>query len=212
MVYVYDTLVNLNEELIDFYDWEESDDYVHIRRVPLYKVNSIDYMNFVTKKVRLDEEELSKLYDKAQIFSNRGIDSLKYAFVVTDGNGAVILEFNDKGFISRRSKFIVNEEMEIIDMAKSVREEKIKYNVVSKKINRSTMIRSEKKILNDILEELNSIKNDKEKIDYLYYEWFDSNDGDDKYFKLVSDLKSKFTDKHIEFLELLNLLTIKNNV
>jgi len=212
MVYVYDTLVNLNEELIDFYDWEESDDYVHIRRVPLYKVNSIDYMNFVTKKVKLDEEELSKLYDKAQIFSNRGIDSLKYAFVVTDGNGAVILEFNDKGFISRRSKFIVNEEMEIIDMAKSVREEKIKYNVVSKKINRSTMIRSEKKILNDILEELNSIKNDKEKIDYLYYEWFDSNDGDDKYFKLVSDLKSKFTDKHMEFLELLNLLTIKNNV
>lgn len=212
MVYVYDTLVNLNEELIDFYDWEESDDYVHIRRVPLYKVNSIDYMNFVTKKVRLDEEELSKLYDKSQIFSNRGIDSLKYAFVVTDGNGAVILEFNDKGFISRRSKFIVNEEMEIIDMAKSVREEKIKYNVVSKKINRSTMIRSEKKILNDILEELNSIKNDKEKIDYLYYEWFDSNDGDDKYFKLVSDLKSKFTDKHMEFLELLNLLTIKNNV
>ena len=212
MVYVYDTLVNLNEELIDFYDWEESDDYVHIRRVPLYKVNSIDYMNFVTKKVRLDEEELSKLFDKAQIFSNRGIDSLKYAFVVTDGNGAVILEFNDKGFISRRSKFIVNEEMEIIDMAKSVREEKIKYNVVSKKINRSTMIRSEKKILNDILEELNSIKNDKEKIDYLYYEWFDSNDGDDKYFKLVSDLKSKFTDKHMEFLELLNLLTIKNNV
>ena len=212
MVYVYDTLVNLNEELIDFYDWEESDDYVHIRRVPLYKVNSIDYMNFVTKKVRLDEEELSKLYDKAQIFSNRGIDSLKYAFVVTDGNGAVILEFNDKGFISRRSKFIVNEEMEIIDMAKSVREEKIKYNVVSKKINRSTMIRSEKKILNDILEELNSIKNDKEKIDYLYYEWFDSNDGDDKYFKLDSDLKSKFTDKHMEFLELLNLLTIKNNV
>lgn len=74
------------------------------------------------------------------------------------------------------------------------------------------MIRSEKKILNDILEELNSIKNDKEKIDYLYYEWFDSNDGDDKYFKLVSDLKSKFTDKHMEFLELLNLLTIKNNV
>ena len=122
------------------------------------------------------------------------------------------MEFNDKGFISRRSKFIVNEEMEIIDMAKSVREEKIKYNVVSKKINRSTMIRSEKKILNDILEELNSIKNDKEKIDYLYYEWFDSNDGDDKYFKLVSDLKSKFTDKHMEFLELLNLLTIKNNV
>jgi len=51
-----------------------------------------------------------------------------------------------------------------------------------------------------------------EKIDYLYYEWFDSNDGDDKYFKLVSDLKSKFTDKHMEFLELLNLLTIKNNV
>ena len=25
MVYVYDILVNLNEELYDFYDWEEND-------------------------------------------------------------------------------------------------------------------------------------------------------------------------------------------
>lgn len=212
MVYVYDTLVNLNEELIDFYDWEESDDYIHIRRVPLFKVKAVDYVNLVNKKVKFDESELAKINDKTQVFSSRGIDTIKYAMVVTDGNGAVILEINSNGYISRKSKFIVSEEMEILDLAKGVKEDKIKYEVINKKINRNTMIRSEKRIVKNILEELESIKDDTEKIDYLYYEWFDTNDGEDKYLKLVKTLKSKFTNKHMEFLELLNLLTIKNNV
>lgn len=212
MVYVYDTLVNLNEELVDFYDWDDSDDYVHIRKVPLFKVSHLDYVDFVSKRIRLEESELLKVNDKTQVFSTRGIDTIKYALVVTDGNGAVILEFNQKGFVSRKSKFIVNEEMEILEMAREVDECKVKYNVVSKKVSRNTMIRSERKVLLSILDELDSIKNDKEKIDYLFYEWFDTCEGDDKYLKLVNDLKSKFTDKHLEFLDLLNLLTIKNNV
>lgn len=212
MVYVYDTLVNLNEELLDFYDWDEIDNYVHIRRIPLFKISELDYYDFVTKKIRLVEEELLRINDKTQIFSNRGIDNIKYALVVTDGSGALVLEFNDKGYVIRKSKFIINEEMEILEMAKEIKEEKIKYNVISKKIDRNSMIRSEKKILAEILEELDTIKDDSEKIDYLYYEWFDTNDGDDKYIALIKDLKSKFTDKHMNFLELLNLLTIKNNV
>ncbi len=212
MVYVYDTLVNLNEELLDFYDWDEIDNYVHIRRIPLFKINELDYYDFVTKKIRLVEEELLRINDKTQIFSNRGIDNIKYALVVTDGSGALVLEFNDKGYVIRKSKFIINEEMEILGIAKEIKEEKIKYNVISKKIDRNSMIRSEKKILAEILEELDTIKDDSEKIDYLYYEWFDTNDGDDKYITLIKDLKNKFTDKHMNFLELLNLLTIKNNV
>ena len=212
MVYVYDTLVNLNEELFDFYDWEEMDDYVHIRRIPLYKVNSEDYYNFVTKNVKLSEEVLSKINDKTQVFSNRGIDTLKYALAISDGNGALVIEFKDSGCVYRRSKFIINEEMEILEMANGIECQVIDYKVVSNKIKRNTMIRSEKKILFDILRELESLKDDKEKIDYLYYEWFDSNDGSDKYCALVKDLKKHFSDKHISFLELLNLLTIKNNV
>ena len=212
MVYVYDTLVNLNEELLDFYDWDEIDNYVHIRRIPLFKINELYYYDFVTKKIRLVEEELLRINDKTQIFSNRGIDNIKYALVVTDGSGALVLEFNDKGYVIRKSKFIINEEMEILGIAKEIKEEKIKYNVISKKIDRNSMIRSEKKILAEILEELDTIKDDSEKIDYLYYEWFDTNDGDDKYITLIKDLKNKFTDKHMNFLELLNLLTIKNNV
>ena len=212
MVYVYDTLVNLNEELLDFYDWDEIDNYVHIRRIPLFKISELDYYDFVTKKIRLVEEELLRINDKTQIFSNRGIDNIKYALVVTDGSGALVLEFNDKGYVIRKSKFIINEEMEILEIAKEIKEEKIKYNVISKKIDRNSMIRSEKKILAEILEELDTIKDDSEKIDYLYYEWFDTNDGDDKYITLIKDLKNKFTDKHMNFLELLNLLTIKNNV
>ena len=48
-----------------------------------------------------------------------------------------------------------------------------------------------------------------DKIDYLYYEWFNTNKGKNKYKKLVSSIKSSYTSKHEYILELLNLLKIK---
>ena len=77
------------------------------------------------------------------------------------------------------------------------------------KIKYNNMIRSDRIILENIINELESIKDSQVKIDYLYYEWFDSSNGVNKYETLIKDLKKEFTKKHLEFLELLHLLTIK---
>lgn len=209
MIYVYDVLINLNEELFDFYDWEENDDFSHVRRAPLFKVNYDVYSDFCVRKVRLGEESLSLIKDKTQLFSSRNIEVLPYATVFTDGEHAIMIEFDNKGFSKRKSKFLVNEEMEIIDISNSLKLSKIDYNVVNNKVRVNNMLRSEKRILNDILAELGNLKGDNERIDYLYYEWFNKQEGNDKYEKLVTSLKKEFTNRHLEFLDLLNLLTIK---
>ena len=209
MVYVYDTLINFSEDMYDFYDWEDTDEFLHIRRIPLYKVSKVDYNNFICKKNRINEEMMESIKDKTQVFSNRGVEIIDFACVITDGSGALALEFDESGVTKRKSKFLINEEMEILDMAKNLKEAKLKYEVISKNRNKNNMIRSERKVLNSILEELSSLKNDYEIIDYLYYEWFNKYDGNNKYEKLVKDLKNKFTDKHLEFLDLLNLMMIK---
>lgn len=209
MNYVYDILVNLNEEVYDFYDWEETDNFVHVRRVPLFKLSHEDYINVGYKKVKLKEELLLEIKDKTQVFSSRNIEIIPYSMIVSDGISAIMLEFDERGYTSRKSKFLVNEEIEVVEVASNMKESIFKYNVVNNKVRRNTMLRSEKVVLKNILKELENLKDDSLKIDYLYYEWFDSNNGENKYEKLVKSLKAGFTSEHLEFLELLNLLTIK---
>ena len=71
------------------------------------------------------------------------------------------------------------------------------------------MTRNEEKVTNLILNELELIMDSTDKIDYLYYEWFNTNKGKNKYKKLVSSIKSSYTSNHEYMLELLNLLKIK---
>lgn len=206
MIYVYDVLVNLNEEMLDFYDWDDTDEFSHVRRVPMFKVVSESYYDLVTKDIKIDEEALNSIKDKTQIFSSRNIEVIPYACVFSDGNSAVMITFDNKGNTKKKSKFLINEEMEILEITKSMGISNIKCEILSK-VKRNNLIRSEKRILNSILKELETLKDDSEKIDYLYYEWFEKEEGERKYYKLVSDLKKGFTSKHKEFLELLHLLT-----
>jgi len=209
MIYVYDVLVNLNEEMYDFYDWDESDDYVHVRRVPLFKVSFNQYSDLVNRKIKVSEDFLINIKDKTQVFSSRNIEIIPYSAIFSDGKMAVMVEFNDKGCSLRKSKFLINEEMEILNITNSMKESVVDYNIVNSRANRNNMIRSERNVINVIVKELENLKDDKERIDYLYYEWFDSNEGNLKYEKLLKDLKKSFTSKHLEFLDLLNLLTIQ---
>jgi hypothetical protein len=206
MIYVYDVLVNLSEELFDFYDWNENDDFVHVRRVPTFKVSNEVYFDVAVKKVRLDEEVLASIKDKTQVFSSRNIEVLPYSAVFTNGENAIMVEFNSKGYTSRKSKFLVNEEIEILDIAKSMKVSSIHYNVINNRVKMNGMLRSEKVIIDRIVNELSFLKDNDEKISYLYYEWFERQDGVNKYDSLVKDLKSGFTNKHLEFMELLELL------
>lgn len=209
MIYVYDILVNLNEKMYDFYDWDDTDDFVHVRRVPMFKVNENVYFDLVTKKVRISQEVMSSIKDKTQVFSSRNIDILPFCAVFTNGNSASLIEFDSKGYTFRKSKFLINEEIEILDIAKNMKVSAVEYNVIQRKVSRNSMIRSESLIVDRILIELENLKDDEEKLSYLYYEWFERQDGINKYETLVKDLKRKFTNKHNEFLELLDLLTIQ---
>lgn len=208
MVYVYDILVNLNEELYDFYDWEENDNLLHIRRVPLFKVNHNSLCDFMFNKVKVSKEFLNIIKDKTQVFSLKNIDLIPYMAIISDEKNSICVMFNNNGVTTKMSNFLVNEEREISELAVSNEITNIDYEVLSK-IKYNNMIRSDRIILENIINELESIKDSQVKIDYLYYEWFDSSNGVNKYETLIKDLKKEFTKKHLEFLELLHLLTIK---
>ncbi len=209
MNYVYDILSNFNQELYDFYDWDKNDNFTHLRKVPSFRVSKEVLVDLMFKKVKIKGNLLKLIKDKTQVFTKEGVDVIEYCFIVSDSVNALGVILDEDGVIYKRSKFLVSEELEINKCLKTSKIYNVEYNLLSSKTHYSNMTRNEEKVTNLILSELELIMDSTDKIDYLYYEWFNTNKGKNKYKKLVSSIKSSYTSKHEYILELLNLLKIK---
>ena len=209
MNYVYDILSNFNQELYDFYDWDKNDNFTHLRKVPSFRVSKEVLVDLMFKKVKIKGNLLKLIKDKTQVFTKEGVDVIEYCFIVSDSVNALGVILDEDGIIYKRSKFLVSEELEINKCLKTSKIYNVEYNLLSSKTHYSNMTRNEEKVTNLILNELELIMDATDKIDYLYYEWFNTNKGKNKYKKLVSSIKSSYTSKHEYILELLNLLKIK---
>lgn len=209
MNYVYDILSNFNQELYDFYDWDKNDNFTHLRKVPSFRVSKEVLVDLMFKKVKIKGNLLKLIKDKTQVFTKEGVDVIEYCFIVSDSVNALGVILDEDGVVYKRSKFLVSEELEINKCLKASKIYNVEYNLLSSKTHYSNMTRNEEKVTNLILSELELIMDSTDKIDYLYYEWFNTNKGKNKYKKLVSSIKSSYTSKHEYILELLNLLKIK---
>lgn len=209
MNYVYDILSNFNQELYDFYDWNKNDNFTHLRKVPSFRVSKEVLVDLMFKKVKIKGNLLKLIKDKTQVFTKEGVDVIEYCFIVSDSVNSLGVILDEDGVIYKRSKFLVSEELEINKCLKTSKIYNVEYNLLSSKTHYSNMTRNEEKVTNLILNELELIMDSTDKIDYLYYEWFNTNKGKNKYKKLVSSIKSSYTSKHEYILELLNLLKIK---
>lgn len=209
MNYVYDILSNFNQELYDFYDWDKNDNFTHLRKVPSFRVSKEVLVDLMFKKVKIKGNLLKLIKDKTQVFTKEGVDVIEYCFIVSDSVNALGVILDEDGVVYKKSKFLVSEELEINKCLKTSKIYNVEYNLLSSKTHYSNMTRNEEKVTNLILNELELIMDSTDKIDYLYYEWFNTNKGKNKYKKLVSSIKSSYTSKHEYILELLNLLKIK---
>ena len=209
MNYVYDILSNFNQELYDFYDWDKNDNFTHLRKVPSFRVSKEVLVDLMFKKEKIKGNLLKLIKDKTQVFTKEGVDVIEYCFIVSDSVNSLGVILDEDGVVYKRSKFLVSEELEINKCLKTSKIYNVEYNLLSSKTHYSNMTRNEEKVTNLILNELELIMDSTDKIDYLYYEWFNTNKGKNKYKKLVSSIKSSYTSKHEYILELLNLLKIK---
>jgi len=44
MEFIYDILLNFQEEYCDFYEWQINDKVLNIKKIPLYKIGNKDYL------------------------------------------------------------------------------------------------------------------------------------------------------------------------
>ena len=210
MIYIYDLTLNFNDRLYDFYDWKDTDNITHYRKIPLIKLSDKKYDKFLNNKVVVDEELLSLVRDKAQQYKGRMLKTVKYAFVLTNGFDAFAVMLDDGGTSVKKSKLVIGEELEVIDLANNLKVKDVSFNIVCKDNFVNKFTRDEEVIINDVVSKINDHKDNLELLKYLYYEWNNKiYVGKSCYDDLIKDITSQYSDKLNKLNEILNLY-VKN--
>lgn len=174
MNYIYDILLNFNRQLYDFFEWDLNDNIIHIRKIPVYKINSKILLTFRDYRVKLNDDFLEKIKRKTEIFTNKDVDTLEYACLFTDGSSVIAMKFDHNGISCGKSSLLVDEDVDVLDISNRLSEVIISCEKVEEDKYIPLKTRKEQRMIRFINEELKKSQKQKaiEKLGYLYFDCF----------------------------------------
>lgn len=205
MHYYYDVLANLDETYWEFYEWEQTDNIVPIKKIPLVKVTESDILNFLKYQITFEEEWTTKYLEKTILKNKKEKGN---CILVSSGKNAVILELDRTGKTVSRSRLLIEDENNVNEIVYSIKETKVPYKIEKKLIQRKELRQAEKE-KHLIWIELNTLKETENKIkcSYLYYEWFGEFESsmDKMLEKMQNELKKEYTLKLHDIASLIRI-------
>ena len=162
MYLINDVLLNFNNELYEFYEWEYKDECIHLKVVPCIKVKDKLIKDICDNNVKFSKSLLEKIKDKTILYKNK--DKINYFVIFYNDDIAIGLELDGNGLIIGKSRMIYDEEKELLLNNRKV--ENIKYSVISKNNFYTRKAKKLISILNEYIDRLEDI----EKIKYIYME------------------------------------------
>lgn len=211
MNYIYDIILNFNDYLIDFFEWEKSDLIVHIKKIPIFKIKIDEFEQINTNEFCVDEDFLKNIYLKTEMWNNNRNKNDLYYSLFSDGNSVIAIQFNKYGKCIKRSSLYIDEELEVLEICERLELKNITFklgNHINSNLKTRREIKTEKFLLNE-LSVLNK-KNDFNKIKYLYFECFNKkeNDINKAIYKINEIIKSN--NKNKELFNLFKLISTNN--
>lgn len=207
MTYVYDLVLNFNEKLYDFYEWDRNDSYFHIKKIGLIKVDSKTYNEIIDHKVRFNDDYFINVFHKCEYYDKKKIKTFDYAFLLTDSYRTIALMLDEELNVIKYSSLLLDEEEEVNEISSRVPLINLEYNIIEKN-DLSDLTRYEKRILNYIEKDLcKSYKNkDLNKLRYLYYEYFnEESDNLEEIYKSLINTLDKYNIRHNNLYKLIKL-------
>lgn len=167
MNYIYDVILNFNEELYEFYDWNKDDELLHIRKMPVIRVDDIFISDLRRNKIKINDN--LNIRNKTELFQKKGIRFIENACIFTDGKEAIAALIKRNGLVLK-SKMIIDEEDDAVCIGKKQEVKKINYKIIENNVLDEFKTRKERKIQKYIFKELEIME--KEKLSYIYFECF----------------------------------------
>lgn len=169
MTYVYDVTLNFNNIFYDFFEWNNTDYLYHIKKIPLIEVDKKIFNDLFLNNVKFIGKSLDMIKDKTEVYGKK--DKRLTCALIKYNNNIFALKFEDNISVEI-SSILVEEELDILEVKTKINNN-LEYKIINKR-NNITTTRHEVKnkvFLKNQINNLNLIK-DKEKIKYLYFEYF----------------------------------------
>ena len=204
MNFIYDILLNLNKQVIDFYDWNEEDKVVHIKKAPLFKVNSDFIKNLTNNCLKVSPTFLQEIFNKTEIYSKKSIRNISYLAIFSDGQQAIAVKFDKQGISKQKSKFLIDEDIEINYLANHLKTYTINYKVIRFYNSEQNMTRFQKKCYFFIIDNIKNLE-DTKKIKYLNYELF--SDKSESKQVLINNVKKNIQEQYLKMYNFFKLMS-----
>ena len=203
MKYIYDIVLNFQNNYYEFYEWKRKDNIKNITRIPIYRVSSEDILILKSNKIKISSSFLNRIKEDNKKYK-------KIICLVSNTKVSIGLLFDDKGNLLKRSSLIYEEEDEVNDISKDLDITKIEYIENEEKLPTSTLrIDIERKeSLADFIDNTNDLKI----LKYLYYEYFYKECNNIQKIKkeLKKEIDKAWTKKQKKLYHTISLLNKKN--
>lgn len=212
MNYIYDILINFKQTLYDFFDWNISDNIIHIRKIPLLRISTYDLSNIKGNIIKVDEDFLKTIINKTEVFNEKNVNNIIYSCLFCDKDEAIAVKFNNKGYIQLKSRLLIDEELEVIEYGKNISKSKINYKIIKNDSFDFLKTRKEQEIEKYINKQINLLLKNKQfdKLKYLYFELFNEQIIDEQLIinKINDELKYNWENIYQKIYNFFKLTSI----
>ncbi len=209
MNYYYDIILNWGEnKAYDFYEWNDYDNLELLKKIPLIKLKHKTFIDLISNKIKVSSDFLDSIHDKTLVSDKKNIKRIEYACLFTDTKNVIALEFNKEGLTMNRSKLLIEDELNVLEIIYGMKDTDIKYEIIEKlQIDNTLRQISEAKKL--ILLEINHLYQEKEiaKLKYLYYEYKKENVDNMEYIyeSILKDINGSFNEEILKLYYIIKL-------
>ena len=203
MNYIYDIILNFNEEFYDFYEWKNNDNVINVRKIPVLKVDENTYISLKNNKVQVSMETIDSLKKNFSLYNEKIEGNI--ICLITNGMSAFGVMFNNNGYLIKRSGMLFDEEEEVIDESENIKEVKIDFikNEKQKSNNISRIVKEKQKFIKDYISSLD----DELTLKYIYYDYFEKEEDKNNIKEiLLSEINSEWNSKLSKLYDLTKLL------
>lgn len=204
MTYIYDILLNFNEKLIEYFEWDESDKIKYIKKIVLFKINSKSLREIINNEVVFSDDFLKKV-PKYQM--NGSFDSLKIC-LFTDGFLVVGVLFK-KNRVVLYSRMLCDEEKETLEISDNLDFIDVDYEIIKKRDNSFDYLTRKEKSVKEKLDSFFDNYYFNKKYDilfYLYYEYFNSECNNiDEVYKSLKNSLNDFNNYHLNLFDIISI-------
>jgi len=188
MDYIYDIVLNFQNNYYDFFEWKPSDKVINVKKILVYKTTDEDYLNLKYNEVTIERKSLPK--------------QIKM-FLVTNGGEVMGLLLDNNGNIIKRSSLLFDEADEVLEEKETIKALPLKYikNIPKSHLINSRLNIEKKKYLQKYFSKID-IKKDEYLLKYIYYEIHNKEENNiNKVYINLKELINNDTDKIYESIK-----------